>query len=194
LDSVSRPVPLRLIVHNNGTTSRLMQRAYLGRDSSSNQVVATRQAALLAGDMVNARRLSAVHLPTSDALGPWAFTGAMQEGSTLVATIDLGYADPTSNPFVHTYHPDHDNIDNRDDTFRTLLPSGKESYDLRRVMTLSFTAPGTDFESRTRGGTTLVGDYAETVSIRNGGTVLKQFNVLGTFGLTRIANTATLAQ
>src|SRR6185369_10968398 len=107
LDSVSRPAPLRLIVHNNGTTSRLMQRAYLGRDSSSNQVVATRQAALLASDLVNARRLSAVHLPTSDALGPWAFTGAMQEGASLVATIDLGYADPTSNPFVHTYHPDH---------------------------------------------------------------------------------------
>src|SRR4030095_15323584 len=130
-----------------------MRRAYLGRNSASNQVVAARQA-VVAGDLANARRLSAVHLPTSDVStptsNPWLFTGTMQPGSTLVTTIDLDYADHASNPFLHTYHPDHDNLDNRDDTFQTFLDSGKESYDLRRVMTLSFIAPGSDFDSRTR--------------------------------------------
>jgi hypothetical protein len=192
-DYVARPFPLRLIIHNNGATSRLLQRAYLGRNSSSNQVVATRQAALLPGDLANARRLSAVHLPTSDVLGPWVFTGAMQNGGTLVTTIDLGYDDQASNPFLHTYHPDHDNIDNRDDTFQGRLPSGKESYDIRRVMSLSFTAPGNDFDSRTRDGTSLTGNYAETVSLRANSTVLKQFNVLGTFSLTRITDTANFS-
>jgi hypothetical protein len=193
-DKVARPVPLRLIIHNNGTTSRLMQRAYLGRNSQSNQVVAARQQPI-AGDLANARRLSAVHLPTSDVIPPWLLSGALQPGSTLSTTIDLPFSDHASNPFLHTYHPDHDNIDNRDDTFQTTLLSGKESYDLRRVMTLSVTAPGNDFDSRTRGGTSLEGNYAETVSFRmnHTATELKRFNVLGTFTLTRVTDTAEYA-
>jgi hypothetical protein len=189
-DNVARPFPLRLIVHHDGTTSRLLQRAYLGRDSTSNQVVAARQATV-AGDLANARRLSAVHLPTSDANEPWLMTGAMQPGATLATTVDIPFNDQASNPFLHTYHPDHDNRDNRDDTFQTELSSGKESYDLRRLMNLSFNAPGDDFDSRTRGGTSLTGNYAETMSFRAGATVLKQFNVLGTFSLTRVTDTAT---
>jgi len=189
-DHVARPFPLRLIVHHDGTTSRLLQRAHLGRDSTSNQVVAARQATV-AGDLANARRLSAVHLPTSDANAPWLMTGTMQPGATLVTTVDIPFNDQASNPFLHTYHPDHDNIDNRDDTFQALLSSGKESYDLRRLMNLSFTAPGDDFDSRTRGGTSLTGNYAETMSFRAGTTVLQQFNVMGTFSLTRVTDTAT---
>ena len=189
-DQVARPFPLRLIVHHDGTTSRLLQRAYLGRDITSNQVVAARQTTV-AGDLVNARRLSAVHLPTSDANEAWLMAGTMQPGATLVTTVDVPFHDQSSNPFLHTYHPDHDNRDNRDDTFQTELLSGKESYDLRRLMNLSFIAPGDDFDSRTRGGTSLTGNYAETMSFRVGGTVLKQFNVLGTFSLTRVTDTAT---
>jgi hypothetical protein len=191
-DYVARPFPLRLIVHNNGTTAKLMQRAYLGRDQSSNMVVAARQSALLAGDLVNARRLSAVHLPTSDGIGPWDFTGgAMREGATLQTTIDLAHTDHASNPFLHTYHPDHDNRDalHSDQP----LAAGRESYGLRRVMSLSFIPPGNDFDSRTQGGTSLSGNYVETVSIRAATTVLKEFNVLGTFTLTRITDTANYA-
>jgi hypothetical protein len=193
LTSVTRPVPLRLIVHNNGTTTRLMQRAYLGRDITSNQVVAATQSPI-AGDLANARRLSAVHLPTSDGNGPWILSGVMGEGGDLVTTVNLGNGDHASNPFLHTYHPDHDGIDNRDDTFQVRLSSGKESYDIRRVMTLSFTAPGNDFDSRTRGGTRLEGNYLENVTIRADTTVLREFNVLGLFSLTRITDTAGYAQ
>lgn len=192
LTSVTRPVPLRLIVHNDGTVTRLMQRAYLGRNSQSNQVVAARQQPV-AGDLANARRLSAVHLPTSDGNGPWTLTGVMAEGGNLVTTVDLGYNDHASNPFLHTYHPDHDGIDNRDDTFQARLNSGKESYDVRRVMTLSFTASGNDFDSRTRGGTRLEGSYRENVSVRADTVVLREFNVLGAFSLTRITDTAEYA-
>jgi hypothetical protein len=175
-----------------------MQRAYLGRNGQSNQVVAARQDPI-AGDLANARRLSAVHLPTSDVTtpttNPWLLSGALQPGSTLTTTINLPFDDHASNPFLHAYHPDHDNIDNRDDTFQTPLLSGKESYDLRRVMTLSVTAPGNDFDSRTRGGTSLEGNYAETVSFRMNqpATELKRFNVLGTFTLTRVTDTAEYA-
>ena len=189
---VAQPFPLRLIVHNDGVGSKLMQRAYLGRDRSSNVVVATRQAALDPSDLASARRISAVHLPASDVSGPWACAGTMQSGDSLITTVTLGYSDQASNPFLHTYHPDHDNIDNRDDTFQTQLSSGKESFDIRRVLRLTFRPPGLDFDSRSRGGTRLSGEYDETVSIMANNTVLKQFNVLGTFGLTRITDTATL--
>jgi hypothetical protein len=191
-NGVARPFPLRLIVHNDGTSIRLMQRAYLGLDSSSNEVVAARQDPIQ-GDLANARRLSAVHLPTTDGNGPWPFAGSMESGGSLVTTIDLPYTDQASNPFLHTYHPDHDNKDNSDDTFQRQALPGKESYDIRRVMTLRFTAPGNDFDSRTRGGTSLTGDYAETVSFRKSGMVLKQFDVLGAFTLTRITDTANYA-
>ena len=190
LDDVARPFPLRLIVHHDGTTSRLLQRAYLGQDSSSNQVVAARQSALLAGDLANARRLSAVHLPTTDGLSPWTLVGEMQAGSDLVTTVQIPYGDQSSNPFLHTYHPDHDNLDNRDGK---PLPSGKESYDLWREMRLSFTAPGNDFDSRTQSGTSLRGNYEETISLRSNSTELRQFKVLGTFGLNRITDTANYA-
>jgi hypothetical protein len=148
--------------------------------------------AVVAGDLTNARRLSAVHLPASDA-SPWLLTGAMQPGSSLVTTVDLAHSDHASNPFLHTYHPDHDNLDNRDDTFRTTLNAGNESYDLRRVMTLNFTAPGDDFDSRSRGGTRLEGNYRETVSLRATNAVLREFNVMGLFSLTRVADIATYA-
>jgi hypothetical protein len=192
-DSVARPFPLRLIIHHNGATAKLMQRAYLGRDQNSNTVVAARQSALLAGDLANTRRLSAVHLPTSDGIGPWDFTGGgMEAGSTLQTTIALGHADPVSNPFLHTYHPDHDN---RDALYSPQpLTAGRESYGLQRVMRLTFATPGSDFDSRTRGGTSLSGNYFETVSLRGATTVLKEFNVLGTFTLTRITDTANYAQ
>jgi hypothetical protein len=191
-NAVSRAFPLRLIVHNDGNNIRLMQRAYLGRDGSSNQVVAARQDPIQ-GDLANARRLSAVHLPTEDGRGPWTLNGVMQSGGSLQTTVVFGSNDQASNPFLHTYHPDHDNIDDRDDTFlRPALP-GKESYDLRRFMSLKLTAPGNDFDSRTRGGTTLTGDYFETLSFVKTNSVLKEFNVLGEFRLTRITDTANYA-
>jgi hypothetical protein len=58
---------------------------------------------------------------------------------------------------------------------------------------LKLTAPGNDFDSRTRGGTTLTGDYFETLSFVKTNSVLKQFNVLGEFSLTRITDTANYA-
>lgn len=186
LDKVARPFPLRLIVHNNGSTSRLLQRAYLGQNSTSQQIVATVQSAV---QLAGARRLSAVHLPSSDEDGPWPFGGAMEEGGTLQTTIDLPYWKQSSNPFLHTYHPDHDN---KDALYSEELPAGRESYDTKRVMRLGFDAPGLDFESRTRGGTSLTGSYAETISLRANNNTLKEFNVLGTFTLTRITDTATL--
>jgi len=191
LDSggVARPFPLRLIVHNNGTTSSLLQRAYVGRGLSSNLVVTTREEALLPSQLASARRVSSVHLPSSDANSPWTFSGVMQEGSTLTTTVQLAHNDHTSNPLLHTYHPDHDNLDAQ---FAQELPAGLESYGVRRQISLQFTVAADDFDSLTKAGANLRGNYSETVTFvdRNGDS--KQFNVLGSFQLARITDVATL--
>jgi hypothetical protein len=50
------------------------------------------------------------------------------------------FNDHASNPFLRTYHPDHDNLDA---TFKQELPQGSESYtDLTRETALSVTATG----------------------------------------------------
>jgi len=186
---VAVPFPLRLIVHNDGATARLLQRAYIGLGSQSNLVVATREAALLPSAMDSARRVSAVHLPTSDANLPWTFAGLMEPGSTLTTIVTLAHDDHASNPMLHTYHPDHDNVDA---LFAAPLGQGIESFGARRVVSLQITAPPDDFDSLTRGGGNLTGNYSETVTFLDRHGDAKAFSVLGTFQLSRIVDIATL--
>ena len=66
-----------------------------------------------------------------------------------------------TNPFVHQYHPDHDNKDARFNP----VGAGVESYTITRAVSFSFLAsppPGTP--STGWGTTVLGGDYAETMT------------------------------
>jgi len=185
-DYVARPASLRLIVHLDGTNSVLMQRAFLGLDAASELIVARTQFAFPPEEWAHVRRISAVHLPVAeDNHGPWPM---VEQGGDLWATVDVRFDDQASNPFLHTYHPDHDNIDNRDDTFETPLGAGRESYDIQRILRLHTEEPGLDFDSRTRGGTRMGGQYLETVALRAKGQTLRSYNVLGAFTLTRITD------
>ncbi len=187
--SVARPFPLRLIVHNDGATSRLLQKVFHGLDAGSNMVLATRESLLLPTELAKARRISAVHLPTSAGNVPWTFAGTMGQGGTLSVTLPLAYDDQASNPFLHTYHPDHDNLDAQ---FGLQLARGQESYGVTRQMTLAFTDPADDFESLTGGSGDLSGRYTEVVTFQSKGTQARQFNVLGSFSLKRISDITRL--
>jgi hypothetical protein len=189
--TVARPFPLRLIVHNDGSSSRLLQQVYYGIGLSTNPVVATKESLLLPSQLSSARRITAVHLPKSVANTSWALTGNMSQGNSLTTTVNLAYDDQLANPFLHTYHPDHDNMDA---LFSTPLPQGVESYGVRRQITLNFTAPASDFDSLTAGTQTLSGNYAEAVTFLAKGSDTKQFQSLGSFTLKRISNIATLTQ
>ncbi|MCI0534482.1 MAG: hypothetical protein L0Z50_04575 [Verrucomicrobiales bacterium] len=193
LDSgtVARPFPLRLILHYTGTTARLLQKVFFGIGLSSTPVVATKESLLLPAELARARRISSVNFPTSDANVPWDFTGAMAAGSSLSVTLNESYDDQSSNPFLHTYHPDHDNLDAK---FATVLAQGAESYGARRQITLNFTGGGTDFNSLTRSGSQLSGDYVETLTFLGKSGPTRQFDVRGTFTLNRISDIATLTQ
>jgi hypothetical protein len=189
--TVARPYPLRLIVHNDGTAVRLLQRVFHGIGLGSTPVVATKESLLLPAQLANARRISAVHLPFSAANVPWTLAGTMQSGSSLATTVTLAYDDQASNPFLHTYHPDHDNLDAK---FETVLAQGVESYGVQRQISLSFTPPGSDFDSLTRGGAAMNGNYTEVVTFLGRNGPARQYTARGSFTLNRISDISTLTQ
>jgi hypothetical protein len=196
LGGVARPFPLRLILHRDTRGGVvLLQRVYCGAGLDTNLVVATRESLLLNTQLASARRITAVHLPWNAANNPWPCVGQLQLGATLATTVDLAYDDQASNPFLHTYHPDHDSLDA---TFSQPLSQGEESYGVSRHIALTFTAPGGDFASVTAGSQTLGGTYDERV-VMNGKTTpsgpnARQFEVRGTFVLNRISAISTLTR
>jgi hypothetical protein len=108
--------------------------------------------------------------------------------------VTLPFNDQASNPFLHTYHPDHDNLDT---AFRNELPQGSESYTVRREITLTVVPPLGGAVSFTTGAQSLGGDYAETITMaglaRGGGTNdTRTFEVRGVFSLNRISAVPTL--
>lgn len=196
LGVVGRPFPLRLILHNPETSGSavMLQRVYCGLNANTNPVVATSETALNRYYLAQARRISATHLPWSANNIPWSFDGRLALGSTIKATVPLDYNDQASNPFVHTYHPDHDNLDSK---FANQLDPGAESYSVQRVIQLEAVTPREDFVSRTETGQTLSGNYSETITVlglpRAGNTNdTRVFETRGIFSLNRIAEIPTL--
>ena len=138
--------------------------------------------------------VNASHLPWSSTNLTWAFNGRFRQTTNLTTTVTLNYNDQASNPFLHTYHPDHDNLD---PTFSTPLLCGSESYSVQRDIRLTVAPPANDFTSLTTGGQTIIGNYGETITIlglaRGGGTNDTQnFEVRGVFSLNRISEVPTL--
>jgi hypothetical protein len=191
LGPVSSPFPLRLILHNDGTNVVLLQRVFYGSDIYTNTIVSTSQSKLDPAQLGNARRITAVQLPFTSDNQPWAVSGQLAPGGTLGTTVDLPYDDQASNPFLHTYHPDHDNLDS---TFQNELPIGSESYGISRQITLSMSSPGTDFGSLTQFGQAFQGVYYETIIMTGLNAATRTFNVAGDFALARISSIAVLTR
>jgi hypothetical protein len=106
-------------------------------------------------------------------------------GGTFIADVGTGYDDPL-NPFKHSYHPDHDNLDDR---FEQRLPEGRESFGIDREIELEFTS--TDPERLTLpgwGDTHLGGIYRESVT----GLHTRTIHASGTFRLTRVSRIGVL--
>jgi hypothetical protein len=111
-------------------------------------------------------------------------TGNFEAGTTSNWTITVPFDDAT-NPFVHTYHPDHDNLS----PAGTPLGNKAESYTVTRDCAFTFTAAPPDGGSVTGwGSTTLGGTYTESLKGLNS----KLLNVSGTFVMSRISEIATI--
>ena len=198
MGSVLRPFPLRLIVHNpeaGSGNARLLKRVFVGTSAiSSNVVASVVESALDPKRIGGAKRLTAAHLPWSLGAPGWSFDGRLGEGAVVSTSVLQDYADHSSNPFLHTYHPDHDNLDA---TFASQLPKGSESYDIRRDITLRFAPAATAATTFSAAAQSLTGTYEESMSIiglaRSGGTNdTRVFSFSGTFTLNRISSIPTL--
>jgi hypothetical protein len=197
LGAVSRNFTLRLIVHNpevGAGNAVLLQQVFVGLDPWTNTIVARQESALAVSSLSQARRISAAHLPWTATNQTWAFSGALGQATTLTATVTLPFSDQASNPFLHTYHPDHDNLD---PAFKNELAQGAEAYTVERAIELEVIPPVGGAATFSSGGQTISGNYAETITVqglaRAGGTNdARIFEVRGVFSLNRISSIPTL--
>ena len=195
LSAVAHPFSWRLIVHNPSSGSaKLLQRVYVGPNANTNMVVANSESALHPAYLNQARRISSIHLPWTLENPGWSFNERFGSSSNLTVTLTLNYGDKASNPFLHSYHPDHDNLDSE---FKAMVTQGSESYTIQREVTLNVKTPAEDFASQTATGQSFSGDYSEMIRIlglaRSGGTTdMRIFEIRGSFVLRRIADIPTL--
>jgi hypothetical protein len=130
-----------------------------------------------------ARRVSS---PAFGFAQPIGMTGVGEFGvGKFTGEVRVGYDDPL-NPFKHSYHPDHDNLDDR---FEEKLPEGLESFAIARLIELEFTA--TDPEQLTLAGwgdNHVGGIYRETVT----GLHTRTIRASGVFRLTQVSRISVL--
>jgi hypothetical protein len=192
-DAVLAPFPLRLIVFNDsGGNCSLLQRVYWGLDPSTNIIVSTSQTPLDPSQLSTARRITATHLPWAATNTPWAFSGgSLAQGAVLTsAPIVVNYNDQAANPFLHTYHPDHNNLDHQSPPHE--LPMGSESYQISRVITLSLMPNTNDFISLTSASSSLSGLYNESISLKGLAGFQKNYQTIGAFSLKQISTISPL--
>ena len=130
------------------------------------------------------RRISTVgyDFPSGNTNNFVNLSGTFAIGQSLTCTLTMPYDAPT-NPFMHKYHPDHDNLNARFDG------PAVESYTTTRQIELDFAAsppsgpPTTEFGYNEMGG-----NYRETIT----GIHKNPIYVSGTFRLTRLSLVAEL--
>ena len=182
--TTARAFLLRLIIHvDDAGVARVLSQAYVGNLAATGHApgICTHEGGLWADTKADALRLVSSQMPLDRVISG---TGAFAVGRTLTYTIPLPFDDVT-NPFVHTYHPDHDNLDAR---FKP-LGAGVESYTVTRVVTLTFTAAPPDGSTVSGWGTTVYGGtYAETITGLN----RQPLTVGGAFGMRRVSEVAAI--
>ena len=193
--TVPSAYPIRLIIHNgDGTNVTLLQRVYVGLDVSSNSIVAAQQALLDPSQLSTAHRISSVHFPWSpeaNNLGWNVQSGALREGGNLSFAVPLRADNSASNPFLHTFHPDHDNLDAQ---FQNPASPGTESFDIVRQISMQVIPPGNDFNALTGRATRLSGVYHETITMSGAPGQTRSFDIGGYFSLNRISPIPTLTK
>ncbi|MEI6466343.1 MAG: hypothetical protein WCQ89_16570 [Verrucomicrobiota bacterium] len=174
----SFPVPL--LVHRTTTgDTRLLQQVYLGSDGTTTRAATAEN--LFPSGATPGARLSVASLPNNlVVLG----TGQLGLSGTVSFQVLLDY-NSDANPFVHRYHPDHDNLDAR---FTTLLPAGRESFTVSRAVSFTFLPSLPGITDPAWGVTMLGGTYTETVT----GLRSVPITVNGTFILNRVSDVSTL--
>ncbi|MCX8494722.1 MAG: hypothetical protein ORN51_00885 [Akkermansiaceae bacterium] len=192
--TTSQSYPLRYIIHvDDAGTARVLSQVFLGKLAAEphDLGICIKESGLYTAEKASASRIVAAHLPLDRVLdgvakaSEPAGSGSFALGGTLTRTISTPFNDPVS-PFVHQYHPDHDNKSGS-----TALVSGQESYDLSRALTFTFAATAPDGTSATGYGSSVIaGTYAETIT----GLRKDTLTVTGTIALRRVSEIGVLTQ
>lgn len=183
----ARSALLRIIIHIDTTgRARLLSQVFLGTLASTGQVgLCTREIRLKQDAKASASRLLAVHLPMDRVIADSSGNPAVL-GSSLQCLVSTSY-DESTNPFVHRFHPDHDNKDDRGQP----LNEGVESHTISRAMTFELTTtPPAGSPAAGWGSTVIGGNYHETLS----GLSRDDMVVSGTFELRRVSELGELTE
>lgn len=126
------PLEVRALIHvdSNGVSRLLEQVFFASVTEGSNNVV--RMFSDLKNIPSGSSTKSRISAPSWPAIAPTAMTGNF--GDALSATVVETYNDRV-NPYVHRYHPDHNNLA---EDFQTPLASGEESFDVTRNVRFIF--------------------------------------------------------
>lgn len=181
----ARRLPLRMLLHiDDAGNARVLSQVFLGKLAAPPHLhgLATRESALKQDEKAGASRLVAAHLPLDRVLGSGSGMAAL--GQTLVRTVSIPFDDDT-NPFVHQYHPDHDNKDARGQP----LGAGVESFSILRTMTFQFTTTPPHGSSATGWGSSTIGGYYNEILQ---GLHKKPIQTGGTFELRRASEIGTI--
>jgi hypothetical protein len=177
--------PLRYLIHvDDAGVARVLSQVFVGKlaGETPQDGITPLEINLSLADKAGASRIVAAHMPLDRVL---ATTGSFAAGSSLSCTIATPFNDPVS-PFVHQYHPDHDNKSGS-----TALVSGQESYDISRAVTFTLAAtPPQGVSPIGYGGSVIAGTYAEVIS----GLHKESLQVTGSFTLRRVSEIGTLTQ
>ena len=192
------PMKLRTLMHvADDGTSTLLSQAFVGPLSGTGEPgVCTAEGLLDEASKADSIRLSSAHLPLDQAVT--SGSGSVAIPGSLTRVVNISYNDPT-NPFVHQYHPDHDNLDAR---FQPVaLPSGVTPYNatmadgadapaIQRTCRFDFFAfdPVTGLVPLGWGSTVLGGVYTEVME----GVHKNPIQLQGTFELRRVSDIGTL--
>ena len=173
--------PIRLIMHrgSDGATT-LLQQVYVGT-ANGTPIASTAEAPLRTANAPKIARFSSSTFPLDLKV---AGTGQVATSGLLTFNVGLGH-NSASNPFIHTYHPDHDNLDGR---FENQLPAGAESYEISRAISLNFEPAAAGAADPGWGSTTVGGTYSETIT----GLRATPITISGAFILRRVTDVQTL--
>lgn len=175
------PMSLRLLVHvDSSGNARLLQEVLLAWDATLTDAPHTNGTyALYASEAAlppaasDVRRISSVGFPI---MAPAPMSGAFTNG--LSAVVEITFDNPT-NPFLHRYHPRHDN---KDWDFAA-YSNAVEVPDIRREINLVFTPASSAQADPIWGVDAVGGTYTETVSGLRAQPVVLQ----GAFSLQRVS-------
>jgi hypothetical protein len=180
--------PLAFLLHVDAAgTVRVLRQAYVGKLTATGNamgisIIERLVQSAAVSDVKPVRYFS----PIMPRLSPLVVaSGKASNGSKVSWGLVHAYNDP-ANPFVHTYHPDHDNLDAK---FATPLADGVESYTVTRTCALDFTTTPPNGATITGWGTTILGgNYTETMA----GVNKAPITLGGIFTMRRLSEISTI--